>query len=119
MQETPEAVAAILKMASKMESMPGFPRTDDGLEGYAEGICRIIQDQPQKELLAMETAQILIKRAMDDFERFPTVREMSDFYRDELRFQPAYKGPVDMVEVEWARANQEPKWERSKQEPGK
>ncbi len=117
MEETPEAVDAIVNLLIELEGMDGYPRTEKGLLGHARGVCRIIQDQPHKNLKAMETAKILIDRAIDDFERFPSVRALYDHYYEELRFRPADKGPVDMVEVEWHRAHQEPKWERPKREP--
>lgn len=102
MEVNEENLDAIMAMVSEMEHMKGFPRTEQGLKGYAKGICRIIQDQPHMGITiekpggktALETAQELIDFAMEEYSDLPPIVELYDRYKGKgLGYRPADQGP--------------------------
>lgn len=102
MQTTDENMLKITKMVKEMEHMKGFPRTPEGLRGYAKGICRIVQDQPHMGVTkdnpdgkkALETAQELIDMAMEEWSELPAVVELYERYKGRgLGYRPADEGP--------------------------
>ncbi len=86
----------VSRLVLPMEHLSGFPRTKEGLGGYVDCICRIIQDQ--MTVTAIQSAEWLIEEAQMSFDRLPPVSELYEIYRK--KYRPADQGPVPVVKKE-------------------
>ncbi len=75
-----------------LESLPGYPKTEAGIEGVAKGLLRLVHNQSVSQILAstgskpiegspdVNDVDWLMDEIIDHYDRFPTVAEMRGLY---------------------------------------
>jgi len=89
-----EHLVTVMPLMRELESLWNFPKTAEGVEGYAKGLCRLIQDQIKCD--ALESCRLLIETALDESEKMPSLPDMRDIYK-RIGFRPKDLGPIPVL----------------------